>query len=78
MCLVLYSEAVDAAFRPHMPILTALHRKYCKFKSNVQQLKSSRMNVKEWLQMMGDASLFNEVRAQRSQAVHSELTLCVS
>lgn len=75
---MLYSEAVDAAFRPHMPILTALHRKYCKFKSNVQQLKSSRMNVKEWLQMMGDASLFNEVRAPRTQAASSELTLCVS
>ena len=56
------SEEVNNAFAPHMPILRALHKKYCKFKSKVQQLKAARMSLGEWIKMLSDANMFNDVR----------------
>lgn len=56
------SEAVDLAFAPHMPILRMLHKKYCKFKSKVQQLKTQRMSLQEWIAMLSDANMFSDVR----------------
>jgi len=56
------SEDVNRAFLPHMPILRALHKKYCKFKSKVQQLKTARMSLSEWIKMLSDANMFNDVR----------------
>ena len=68
------SEAVDRAFQPHMPIIRLLHKKYCKFKSSVQQPKVARMNLQEWIGMLADANMFNDVRGVSNDTA-SELGL---